>query len=521
MHAPRRIKTFDVCLAYEADRAAKFSAGTLSPFRNDCRASIGHSEEWHFGRLVVCHSTQASSSLAGFGCRRPDATIEMLPDNVLLEIFDFYRIADVLSLRGRPWRWQKLVHVCQRWRHVVFGSPLRLDLQLSCSYGTPVRKLLGCWPPLPLTVQYGGLPGLMPPASEDEDNIVAALQHPQRIWKIVLTVTNSLLEKIEPLMQEPFPILSHLEISQEKTGWVLPSSFLGGSTPRLRVIHLYDIAFPALPRLHLSVNTVTSLGLVGIPCHAYFSPEAIVTCLSMLSQLEAFSILFQFPIPRHGKNIPPPKRVILPALTSFGFQGSNEYLEDLLAKIDAPILAHLSIKFFNQLIFETPQLSLFICRAKLLSSPSEATVYSSQGDITITLTQPKDIDVHGQSHIVISCKELDWQVSSLAQICDHASPVLSYVERLCVGSAPPSSRQGNDMDMESTQWLELFHPFGGVKVLEVTGLLGPTVTSALQQITEEPESSVFPALRHIHLDGTHSSGSIEQFFAARQITISS
>jgi len=321
-------------------------------------------------------------------------------------------------------------------------------------------------------------------------------------------------------MQESFPILSHVEISQEKTGWVLPSSFLGGSTPRLRVIHLYDMAFPALPRLHLSVNAITSLGLVGIPSHGYFTPEAIVTCLSMLSQLEAFSILFQSPIPRRDKSIPPLKRVILPALKSFGFRGSSEYLEDLVAKIETPLLVHLSINFFNQLILETLQLSLFICRAKFLRSPSEATVYSSQEDIAITLTHPKDINVRGRSDIGISCKEFEWQVSALAQICDYASPTLSYVEHLRIGATPSSPSGRNDMDMDITQWLELFHPFSGVKVLGVTGSLGPTVTSALQQIPEEPKSSVLPALRHIHLDGTQSSRSIEQFFAARQITIS-
>jgi len=383
---------------------------------------------------------------------------------------------------------------------------------------------LGCWPSLPLAVQYGGLPGLQPPAPEDEDNIVAALQHPERIWKIELTVTNTLLEKIELLMQQPFPILSHLEISQEETGLALPNSFLGGSTPRLRVIHLYDIAFPALPRLPLSVNTLTSLGLVGIPSHGYFSPEAIVTCLSMLSQLQAFSILFQSPIPCREKSIPPLKRVILPALMSFGFRGSSEYLEDLVAKIDTPRLVHLSIRFFNQLIFETLQLSQFIYRAKLLRSPSEAMVSSSRRRIAITLTRPQGAVVRGRSHIEISCKEFDWQVSSLAQICDHASPVLSYVERLRVGATASSPSGRNDTDMDSAQWLELFHPFSGVKDLGVTGSLGPTVTSALQQITEEPKFSVLPALRHIHLEGlegTQSSGSIEQFFAARQITISS
>jgi hypothetical protein len=237
---------------------------------------------------------------------------------------------------------------------------------------------LDCWPPLPLAIQYGGLPGRDPPAPEDEDNIIAALQHTKQIWKIELTLTNILLEKLEPMMREPFPLLSHLEISHYNTGGVLPGTLLGGSTPCLRVIHVYDIAFPVLPRLHLSVKTVTSLGLIGIPNDGYFSPETIVTSVSMLTKLEALSILFQSPILYRNRRAPPLKRAVLPALTSFGFRGSSEYLEDLVARVDAPLLVHIAMKFFNQLVFEIPQLSLFIGRAKMLKSPDKATIYSSQ-----------------------------------------------------------------------------------------------------------------------------------------------
>ncbi|KAH8996952.1 hypothetical protein EDB86DRAFT_953972 [Lactarius hatsudake] len=77
-----------------------------------------------------------------------NCTIDVLPDNVCLEIFDF-------CLRGstkfkaevieRTRKWRILVHVCQRWRRVIFASPCRLDLHLSCSYGIPVRPNLGCW----------------------------------------------------------------------------------------------------------------------------------------------------------------------------------------------------------------------------------------------------------------------------------------------------------------------------------------------------------------------------------------
>ncbi|KAH9968522.1 hypothetical protein BGW80DRAFT_1337992, partial [Lactifluus volemus] len=37
-----------------------------------------------------------------------------------------------------PWKWHRLVHVCRRWRHIIFDSPRSLDLQLFCTYGTPV-----------------------------------------------------------------------------------------------------------------------------------------------------------------------------------------------------------------------------------------------------------------------------------------------------------------------------------------------------------------------------------------------
>ena len=55
----------------------------------------------------------------------------MVPDDVLLEVFDFYVAGDMYSKDREAW--QTLVHVCRRWRSIVFGSPRRLDLQLVCT----------------------------------------------------------------------------------------------------------------------------------------------------------------------------------------------------------------------------------------------------------------------------------------------------------------------------------------------------------------------------------------------------
>ena len=68
----------------------------------------------------------------------------MLSDDVLLEIFDFYKKNHNPGPRykGLPeavWDWDILVHVCQRWRQVVSASPLRLDLRILCTRdGNPV-----------------------------------------------------------------------------------------------------------------------------------------------------------------------------------------------------------------------------------------------------------------------------------------------------------------------------------------------------------------------------------------------
>jgi len=73
-------------------------------------------------------------------------TIDMLPDIALLEIFDFY-------MHG-AWTeaWQMLVHVCRKWRDVVFGSPRRLNLLLSCTARKPVKAMLDVWPLFPIVV---------------------------------------------------------------------------------------------------------------------------------------------------------------------------------------------------------------------------------------------------------------------------------------------------------------------------------------------------------------------------------
>jgi hypothetical protein len=163
----------------------------------------------------------------------------MLPDVALLKTFDFY------MGEAQNEAWCTLVHVCQAWRRVVFGSPRRLNLRLYCRARTPVEEMLGVWPPLPIVVEVS------PFETRGVDNIVPALEHSDRVCEIEITLCSFptlQAEKVLAAMQRPFPALTYLGFGLPKgAGPVIPDSFLGGSAPGLQSLGLSGVSFPALP----------------------------------------------------------------------------------------------------------------------------------------------------------------------------------------------------------------------------------------------------------------------------------
>ena len=176
--------------------------------------------------------------------------IDMLPDNVLLEIFDFYRhnsMSKILILLDKTWRWDILTQVCRRWRHIIFESPRRLDLRLACSHKTPTERLLDIWPPFPIIVRWSILNAPRPADEKGVENIIAAIERRDRISDIyIIGVHGSALEKLVAVMHEPLPILTDfcLTSMDESPVPVLPNTFLGGSAPSLRRFSLAGISFP-------------------------------------------------------------------------------------------------------------------------------------------------------------------------------------------------------------------------------------------------------------------------------------
>jgi hypothetical protein len=311
-----------------------------------------------------------------------------------------------------------LVHVCQTWRYVVLRSPLRLNLGILCKAETPVREKLSVWPPLPIIIEYQGFSI----SKCGEDNIIAAHGHNDRVCKMDLDIPSSLQEAVLRAMQKTFVALKYLRLDAlDGMAPVISDSFLGGSAPHLRQLFLTGIPFPfpVLRKLPLSAPNLVSLSLCDIPPSGYVSPEAMVTCLSALTRLKLLLIGFKFLRPPRGRQHPPPTRSVLPALTELTFIGVSEYLEDLVARIDAPLLNRLYILFFYQAIFDTPQLAQFLSRTPNIKAYDEARVILSDSSATITLPGRDNLGLQ----LGISCGgRSEWQLSSLAQVCTSSFP---------------------------------------------------------------------------------------------------
>jgi hypothetical protein len=198
------------------------------------------------------------------------------------------------------------------------------------------------------------------------------------------------------------------------------------------------------------------------------------------------------------------------------FKGVGEYLEVLVARIDAPLLSNLNITFFHQLIIDTPLLAQFISRAQNFKAYDEAHVSFSASRSFVTL--PRSIGEEVQ--LRISCRQPDWQLSSLAQVCNSSfsQALIPTSERLYV--AEDGDLHWQD-DIESGQWLELFRPFTAVKDLYVSSEFTPRIAPALQELIGERVTEVLPALQTLFLGEPLPSGPVQeaigQFVAARHL----
>jgi hypothetical protein len=249
----------------------------------------------------------------------------------------------------------------------------------------------------------------------------------------------------------------------------------------------------------------------------------MAACLSTLTSLELLCLEFLFPPPLHdpeSQRPPPSIRTSLPVLRHFTFKGGSEYLEYLLARIDAPQLRDLDITFFNDIVFVIPQFTRFIGHTPMLEAFDEARVTLREWIASVKLSFAY-AKLNASLNVSVYCEVLDWQLSFLEQVCNSSLPPLSTLHDLYMMSESPWAQDWKE-NIDYAQWLELLHSFTAVKNLYLSKELAPCVVPALQDLVGGRTTEVFPNLQNIFVEKLQESGPVQEgigkFVAARQVT---
>jgi len=212
--------------------------------------------------------------------------------------------------------------------------------------------------PIMISNSFDSLQPLLTLSLEDGSQVIAALEHRDRVWWVHLQdLPSILLEKLATMMQETFPTLKYLRLwaddHETQAAPVLPEGFLGGSAPCLETFWLRGVPFPELSKLLLSTNDLVCFVLEKIPDSGYISPEAMTAALSTCTKLEMLVIEFlsedthpDGPDPTSQEIITSITRVSLPALTYFNFDGNGSYFDNFMPRIESPLLARDSNPFW-------------------------------------------------------------------------------------------------------------------------------------------------------------------------------
>lgn len=447
--------------------------------------------------------------------------IDLLPDELLLNIFDHIRHAKYSSKFRHTiptTHWQVLVHVCCRWRQIVFASPRRLDLQLLCTNGIPVKKYLSCWPAFPIIILYD-FTELTTPNVEYDVVTALVLEHRSRISQINLAISSSLWSKMSTVMREPFPMLTSLSIYADDGNLPsIPSGFFGGSAPHLREILFHGILTPALPALLSYKSNLVELDLFDwdTPRTDFISPAALAACLAVLPKLKILRIALPSWTSHLGHrqiDLPPKTRVVLPALTSFSLQGEHTYLEDFVAQIYTPRLDLIDIVFPDLPDSRLPQLSDYINRSCLRPPGFEDAKIYFDDCCSVVIELNSGLHQISFSIHILSCQGSNNQVWCMAHVLHQISGILSNVDYLEINEERWQTAEVEDEDMD--MWLELLRPFTAVGTLHICEEFAKNVVYALEGKPAETDNQVLPALNQLLLFlEDESTPSVDHLFTA-------
>jgi hypothetical protein len=246
-----------------------------------------------------------------------------------------------------------------------------------------------------------------------------------------------------------------------------------------------------------------------------------------LTKLDHLDLLFNYRTPHSYPQPPSPDTcTVLPALTKFSFQGVCQYLEILLAQVDAPLLEQFKATYFDQLEFNFPRAIRFIGCYRGRPMPKYLRLtFCLARMVMIAFSRHDKGGMKFDDHSFclewkILRKEFYGQVFSVVDVCSQIVPVCSTVERLDI--MYDDSIFGEQLaDVGPTVFLDLFRSLTSVTTLALSIMLEPFIGAALAAVPEELVAEVFPTLEKIFVLGQSPMGpgiglGMELFVAARQ-----
>jgi hypothetical protein len=453
-------------------------------------------------QIVTFVSLTSSQTCKFIGCNsnRRHSPIHVLNDDVLLNIFHLYRLADpdeydngVMTLycwHRQRW-WYKLAHVCRLWRNIILESPSRLDLHLYCTNGVPVADMLAHSPPLPLTIDYSPYQcNYRVISAADESDILLALSHRDRVRRIGRLPD---VARFVTAMDGQFPVLERMYINSG-IEVVFPETF---QAPNLRHLSLTTASL----LIGSPLLTTTAAGIVTLTLyHNTGFLTDILTWLSLMVQLERLFIsiaVLNHDVERQLHQTS--DMTTLPNLHRFVFQGTARYLEDLVARISTPSLSTLHIGLFDQPSesFTVPHLIQFMQASENLRFHAVQVTFGPHSVSLHVVPWKWDTSLM----LEIRLGRLDWQVASAAQLFGTLSPVLSVVEQVAFSYEKHIPSLETPSNIDRRQWRELLMPFTNAKTICVQDDLIDKIFRCLPSDDGEPPLELLPNLEEVGYSG--------------------
>ena len=360
-------------------------------------------------------------------------------------------------------------------------------------------------------------------AAQDEQGIILALQQRSRVRHIHLRVPIRNLQRLIMAIDEEYSMLESLVMlpraGDNNMNVTLPKTF---RAPHLQRLVLGGFAFPTRSPLRTTViDRLVTLRLYLTHSSAYFRPNVLLQCLSAMPRLEKLVISFSFPVPnrdveRQLSLTPIKTHVTLSSLRCFTFQGASAYLEALVCGITTPGLEKLEIAFFNQLMYSLPHLLEYMRTAVNLKF-HDAEIEFSRGAVRVGL-YPRDGNGKWAFRMDVDCEDLDWQISSVAEISSALGQAFSAVENLTLGMKrgnPSPDTEIGCYEVGCTLWHRLLSSFVNAKTLFVDSSLMAELSRCLLSGDEELLFGLLPELQQLIYSGVAGSDPFRPFIDSR------